>query len=84
MADDAERQRLLTELERLKAMGEKDYDDLYEARSSSERTSCYSGAKEAYYDAISLARRMGLEEEAEALYARLEHIKAVFRNQFAD
>ncbi len=83
MADDAERQRLLAELERLKAMGEKDYDDLYEVRSSSERTSCYSGAKEAYYDAISLARKQGWRRP-EALYARLEHIKAVFRSQFAD
>jgi hypothetical protein len=84
MADDEERQQMLAELERFKAAGEKDYDDLYEARSSSERTSCYSGAKENFHDAISLARRLGLEDEAEGLTKRLMHIKAVFRSQFAD
>lgn len=84
MADDEERQLMLAQLERYKAAGEKDYDDLYEARSSSERTSCYSGAKENFYDAINLARRLGLEDEVEALDKRLAHIKAVFRSQFAD
>ena len=41
-----------------------------------------SEAKECYYDAIGLARRLGLVEETEALEKRLEHIKAVFRSQF--
>ena len=84
MADDAERQQMLARLERYKAAGEKDYDDLYEAQSSSERTSCYSGAKENFCDAIGLAERLGLKKEAEALTKRLMHIKAVFRSQFAD
>ncbi len=84
MADDEERQQMLAELERLKAVGEKDYDDLYEARSSSERTSCYGGAKENLCDAIGLAERLGLKDEAEALTNRLMHIKAVFRSRFAD
>jgi hypothetical protein len=84
MADEAERRELLAQLERLKAMGEKDYDDLYEARSPSECTSFYSGAKENFYDAISLARRLGREDEAEALTKRLEHIKAVFRSQISE
>ena len=68
--------------EHLKAMGEKAYDDMYEAHSSSGATACYSDAKECFYDAIGLANRLGLKDEAEALSERLAHIKAVFRGQF--
>ena len=82
MAEEIERQEMLAQLERLKAMGEKEYDDMYEAHSSSGETACYSAAKECFYDAIGLAKRLGMEDEAEALYKRLEHIKAVFRSQF--
>jgi hypothetical protein len=63
-------------------MGEKAYDDMYEAHPPGAATAFYSDAKECYYDAIGLARRLGLKEEAEALEARLAHIKAVFRSQF--
>ena len=70
------------QIERLKAMGEKAYDEMYEAHSSSGATACYSDAKEAYDDAIGLARRLGLDEEIKALEERLAHIKAVFRSQF--
>jgi hypothetical protein len=83
MADDQERQQQLAQLEHLKKLGEKAYDDMYEAHSSRGATACYSDAKECYYDAIGLARRMGLEEETAALEKRLAHIKAVFRSQFA-
>jgi len=55
---------------------------MYEAHSPSGATVCYSDAKECYYDAIGLARRLGLEEETKALEERLAHIKAVFRSQF--
>lgn len=83
MADETEREEQLKRLEHLKAMGEKAYDDLYEAHSSSGATACYSDAKECYYDAIGLARQLGLTEEVAALEKRLAHIKAVFRSQFA-
>jgi hypothetical protein len=82
MADEAEREAQLKQLEHLKAMGEKAYDEMYDAHSPNGATVCYSDAKENYYDAIGLANRLGLKEEAEALYARLAHIKAVFRSQF--
>jgi hypothetical protein len=82
MAEDDALQSGLEQLEHLKAMGEKAYDDMYEAHSSSGATACYSDAKECYYDAIGLADRLGLKEEAEALHKRLAHIKAVFRSQF--
>ncbi|MGA2572344.1 MAG: hypothetical protein ABSF23_17700 [Terracidiphilus sp.] len=83
MAGDADRQAMLEQLRRLKAMGEKAYDEMYEAHSSSGATACYSDAKEAFYDAIGLARRLELMDEVEALEKRLAHIKAVFRGQFA-
>jgi hypothetical protein len=83
MAIDPERDAQLRQFEALKAEGEKNYDDLYGTRSDYDATVCYSGAKEAYHDAISLAWQLGLGEEAEALRHRLEHIKAVFRSQFA-
>ena len=82
MTDETERKAQLEQPERLKAMGEKAYDEMYEAHSSSGATACYSDAKEAYYDAIGLARRLRLDEEVKALEERLAHIKAVFRSQF--
>ena len=82
MADDAELKAGLEQLAHLKAMGEKAYDDMYEAHSSSGATACYSDAKECFYDAIGRAHRLGLKEESESLSARLAHIKAVFRSQF--
>lgn len=82
MADATDRESDLQHLERLKALGEKYYDDMYEAHSPSGAMYCYSDAKECFYDAIGVARRLGLEEETKALEKRLAHIKAVFRSQF--
>ena len=82
MTDNSEREEQLKQLEHLKAMGEKAYDDMYEVHDVREAQTCYSDAKDCFYDAIGLARRLGLEEEAEALSKRLAHIKAVFRSQF--
>jgi hypothetical protein len=82
MADETDRKARLKQLEHLKAMGEKAYDDMYEARSPSGANTCYSDAKECFCDAIGLASRLGLKEEEEALSTRLAHIKAVFRSQF--
>jgi hypothetical protein len=82
MADDTDKNAGLEQLAHLKAMGEKAYDDMYEAHSPSDANARYSDAKECFYDAIGLANRLGLKDEAEALSARLAHIKAVFRSQF--
>jgi hypothetical protein len=82
MADDQERQQQFEQLEHLKKLGEKAYDDMYEAHSSSGANVCYSDAKDCFWDAIGLAQRLGLEEETRALEKRLAHIKAVFRSQF--
>jgi hypothetical protein len=82
MTEDELHQTKLDSLARCKELAEKAYDDMYEAHSPSGATGCYSDAKEAYYDAIRLARELGLTDEVEALSKRLEHIKAVFRSQF--
>ena len=69
-------------LAHLVALGEKAYDDMYETHDQSAATVCYCDAKDAYYDAIGLARRLGLDDEARKLEERLQHIKAVYRHQF--
>jgi hypothetical protein len=77
-----DRKAQLAQLEHLKASGEKAYADMYEAHSPGGATVCCSDAKDCFYDAISLANKLGLTDEAEALTKRLAHIKAVFRSQF--
>ena len=70
------RQRLL-ELERV---GEAHYDTMYDSRNP---TADYASAKDAFRDAIVLARQLGEAETEKRLEARLLHIKAVFRSQFS-
>jgi hypothetical protein len=83
MTDETRKEENLAELQRLVAMGEKAYDDMYEVHSQREIDACYRDAKDWYYEAIGLANRLGLAAEADALSKRLEHIKAVFRHQFS-
>ena len=78
----SERELKLDQLRACKALGEKAYDQMYDAHSSSEATGLYSDAKEAFYDAIRVANELGLKEESAELEKRLHHIKAVFRSQF--
>ena len=66
-----------------KDFGEKAYDEMYDARSSSAATGRYSDAKEALHDAIGLARSLPDAPTVERLERRLAHIKAVFRSQFS-
>ena len=69
-------------LRRLEAFAEAAYDRMYDATQSRDASTHYSDAKEAFYDAIGLAQRLGRTEDVERLEARLAHIKAVFRSQF--
>jgi hypothetical protein len=71
----------LGSLRKCKSLGEKYYDQLYETHLGA--TGLYANAKDAFYDAISIAKRLGLKDEAEALERRLQHIKGVFRSQFS-
>lgn len=80
--DDAERQAQIENMERLRQIAEKAYDDMYEAYSQRDVDRCYRDAKEYYYDAIGLAERLGLSEESAKMSERLLHIKAVYRHQF--
>ena len=77
-----ERQQKLEQLAACEKFGEEAYDQMYEERSSSGATACYSEVKESFYEAIRVARELGLAEKEQALEERLSHIKAVFRSQF--
>jgi hypothetical protein len=77
----SDRELNLDRLRKLKALGEKYYDQMYESGRGANR--CYSSSKDAFYDAIALANELGMKEEEEVLSKRLEHIKAVFRSQFS-
>ena len=76
LADDS---ASLRELER---QAEAAYDAMYDAHNPSAAGVCYSDAKEYFYDAIGLARRLGDADGVVRLEARLAHVKAVFRSQF--
>jgi hypothetical protein len=78
-----ERDLKLNALRACKALGEKAYDQMYDAHSGSAATGLYSDAKEAFYEAIRLADELELAQESAELSKRLEHIKAVFRSQFS-
>jgi hypothetical protein len=69
-------------LQDLEAQAEAAYTKLYDVRDATNAAACYSDAKEALYDAIGLARRLGKLDLAARLEQRLAHIKAVFRSQF--
>jgi len=67
-------------LRELEAEAEAAYNEMYD---SSYPTGSYSRAKDAFYDAIALARRLGRQNDVERLEKRLQHIKDVFRHQFS-
>ena len=67
-------------LRALERLGESYYDKMYD---SSYPTGEYANCKDAFRDAIALARELGDEESEKRLEARLAHIKAVFRSQFS-
>jgi hypothetical protein len=73
---------MMERLRFLEAQAEEAYQRMYDARPGADLTACYSDAKEVLYDAIALARRLGLSRDAARLDARLEEIKTVFRRQF--
>lgn len=76
-----QRELKLSQLRACIAIGEKAYDEMYESHGSI--SGLYSEVKEAFYDAISIAKELGLKEELEALEKRLANIKAVVRSQFS-
>ena len=67
-------------LDRNIQLAEDAYTEMYDSLNPTAR---YSNAKEYYYDAISIARKLGRDAQATDLEKRLAHIKAVFRAQFS-
>jgi hypothetical protein len=70
-------------LRAFEAQAEDAYAAMYDAPNSTAAAGCYSNAKEALYDAIGLAHRLGKADVVARLEDRLAHIKAVFRSQFS-
>jgi hypothetical protein len=58
---------------------EEAYAEMYEARRAKEP---YEDACFAFARAIEAAQRLGLDEEVARLNRRVEHIRAVYNNQF--
>lgn len=78
-----ERKERLDRLNECIRWGEDAYDQLYDPRTHNSPAGHYSEAKDSFGEAIGLARALGLDEQAQTLSERLEHIKAVFRSQFS-
>jgi hypothetical protein len=68
-------------LETFIRQAEEAYDRIYEEWSRSDRAAVYNECKENMAEAIRLAHDMGWKEKVAELEKRLQHIKAVFRNQ---
>jgi hypothetical protein len=81
--NEEERQTKLANFAHSRQQGEQAYGDMYEAHSFSQANVCYSDAKEFFYEAIRLAEEFGLGQELDSLKKLLEHIKGVYRSQFA-
>lgn len=65
---------------RLEALAEKHYDEMYETRYPS---GCYADMKDCFAEAIGVAERAGMTEDAKRLRTRLDHCKQVYRSQFS-
>ena len=74
---------LRCQLEHEMSESERAYSEMYDARKPIAITGCYSGAKEALRRAIVIARQLELYDLERDLEAKLAHIRAVFRAQFA-
>src|SRR5262245_3164550 len=66
-------------LRALEKLGEQYYDAMYDTRYPAGE---YANAKDAFRDAVALARELGETDIEKRLEARLAHIKAVYRSQF--
>ena len=78
--DEAEFER---ELRRLEALAESYEANMYEAPDATTATGHYANMKDAFSDAIGLARRAGRSDHVERLEKRLSEVKQIFRNQLS-
>ena len=68
-------------LNKLKARAEEIYDEMYQAYRPSAAGAYFSEIKEILFEAINLAKSMGLEDEAMNIGKRLDHIRRVYESQ---
>ena len=68
-------------LNRLKARAEEIYDEMFEVSRPTAAGAYFSEVKEILFEAIELAKRIGLENEAINIRKRLEHIRRVYESQ---
>jgi hypothetical protein len=73
---------LLERLRFFEAEAEEAYVRMYDARTGSDLAARYSDTKEAFHEAIAVARRLGLTRETKRLEKRLAEIKTIYRSQF--
>lgn len=73
---------LLERLRVFEAEAEEAYGRMYNARTGSDLVAHYSDTKEAFHEAIAVARRLGLTRETKRLEERLAEIKTIYRSQF--
>ncbi len=73
---------LLERLRVFEAEAEEAYGRMYDARIGSDLAARYSDTKEAFHEAIAVARRLGLTRETKRLEKRLAEIKTIYRSQF--
>jgi len=78
-----ERKDRLDRLNECIRRGEDAYDQHYDPRTHTHPAGHYGEAKDSFGEAIALASELGLDEQAQMLSDRLQHIKAVFRSQFS-
>ncbi|MCK4234124.1 hypothetical protein KAX75_06815 [candidate division WOR-3 bacterium] len=71
----------LPHLNRLKARAEEIYEEMYEASGPVGSGAYFSEVKELLFEAVNLAKKMGLEDEVRDINKRLDHIKKVFESQ---
>jgi len=71
-------------LKQLEQRAEEAYERMYEALGANAAGACFREVKELLSGAISMARRLDLEDEAIRLEKRLEHIRQVYEHQMRD
>ncbi len=70
-----------TYLNKLKARAEEIYEEMYEASGPVAAGAYFSEVKELLFEAVNLAKKMGLEDEVRDINKRMEHIRRVYESQ---
>jgi len=71
----------LTHLNRLKARAEEIYEEMYETSGPVSAGAYFSEVKELLFEAVNLAKKMGLEGEVRDINKRLDHMRKVYESQ---